>query len=140
MTMVDRARQGRRNRTAGLNWNRACVLYLRNWWPSAERQLREHRSDLDGIGDIGIETTIEPWAQLWKKMAQAESDAHARGLDVWCVWKKRNREPGERGDGATDPARAAVIFEARVIFPQLARLEWLESQLLAADKREAGKK
>lgn len=122
--MLDKSRQGTRNRTAGNTWNRGCVVYLRRWWQTAERQLHSHRSDVGGIGDLAIECTIEPWAQIWKKLRQAEDDA--QGLP-FMVWKKHNRAPGDVGEG--DPGEAAVVFRARVIFPLLHRLEELEKAL-----------
>jgi hypothetical protein len=129
MTQVaDKVRQGKRNRTAGLNWNRACVVFLRTiGWPAAERQLFEHRSDIGGIGDIAVETTIEPWSQIWVKMAQAEGDARRRGLDAWCVWKKHNRRDDGKELGAVNPGKALVIFPAEIIWPLLFRLEQLEA-------------
>ena len=71
------SRAATRNRTAGHNWNRAAVLYLRQWWPTAERQLHAGRGDIGGIGDLVVECTIEPWAQIWKKLRQAENDTSA---------------------------------------------------------------
>ena len=124
--MLDKSRQGTRNRAAGNTWNRACVIYLRRWWPTAERQLHSHRSDVGGIGDLAIECTIEPWAQIWKKLRQAEADS---GGLPFMVWKKHNRAPSDPGDsnrGEADPGEAAVVFRARTIFPLLARLEQLE--------------
>ena len=128
------SRAATRNRTAGHNWNRAAVLYLRQWWPAAERQLHAGRGDIGGIGNLVVECTIEPWAQIWKKLRQAEHDAQAEDDWKWepgrpaavpfCVWKKPNRGAGE--PAGADPGQAAVIFRASVIFPLLARLEQLE--------------
>ena len=124
------SRAATRNRTAGHNWNRAAVLYLRQWWPTAERQLHAGRGDIGGIGDLVVECTIEPWAQIWKKLRQAESDADHENRSAlvpplpFCVWKKPNRGAGEPADA--DPGQAAVIFRASVIFPLLARLAELE--------------
>jgi hypothetical protein len=125
VTVIDKARQGTRNRTAGLGFNRGTVIFLRPWWPAAERQLHAHRSDIAGIGDLAVETTIEPWAQIWKKMRQAQADAERRGVGIYCVVKKHNRAPGD--PGSADPGEAAAVFRAKVIFPALARLQWLET-------------
>lgn len=128
MNGLDKARQGTRNRSAGNNWNRACVTYLRRWWPGSERQLHAGRNDIAGIGDIAIEATIEPWQQLWKKMFQSQLDARARKIDLWCVWKKHNRMDDGEGLGPQDPGKGAVIFLAEVIFPVLAEYEILQSR------------
>jgi hypothetical protein len=76
--VVDKARQGTRNRTAGLAWMQAGVRYLRTWWPSAERQLHAGRADIAGVGDLMVEMTTEPWAKLWVKLDQAERDMQSR--------------------------------------------------------------
>jgi hypothetical protein len=134
--VVDKARQGTRNRTAGLAWMQAGVRYLRTWWPSAERQLHAGRADIAGVGDLMVEMTTEPWAKLWVKLDQAERDAAPIGAVIvprpapipFCVWKKHNRRDDGVGLGPVDPGEGAVIFRARVIFPLLARLEELERE------------
>jgi hypothetical protein len=140
---VDKARQGTRNRTAGLAWMQAGVRYLRTWWPSAERQLHAGRADVAGVGDIAIEMTTEPWAKLWTKLEQAERDSLRPDLlgghgIPFCVWKKHNRRDDGVGLGPVDPGEGAVIFRARVIFPLLARLEQLERELDTATEMLAG--
>jgi hypothetical protein len=142
---VDKARQGTRNRTAGLAWMQAGVRYLRTWWPSAERQLHAGRADIAGVGDLMVEMTTEPWAKLWVKLDQAERDAQRDVLPAgtwvtlpFCVWKKHNRRDDGVGLGPVDPGEGAVIFRARVIFPLLARLEQLERELDTATEMLAG--
>jgi hypothetical protein len=153
--VVDKARQGTRNRTAGLAWMQAGVRYLRTWWPSAERQLHAGRADIAGVGDLMVEMTTEPWAKLWVKLDQAERDAttlvpptrpgivgsvqHAAWTMPFCVWKKHNRRDDGVGLGPVDPGEGAVIFRARVIFPLLARLEELEqyaAEMMQAQQME----
>jgi hypothetical protein len=146
-TVVDKARQGTRNRTAGLAWMQAGVRYLRTWWPSAERQLHAGRADIAGVGDLMVEMTTEPWAKLWVKLDQAERDAVAETIGAagpehavpFCVWKKHNRRDDGVGLGPVDPGEGAVIFRARVIFPLLARLEELEqyaAEMMQAQQME----
>jgi hypothetical protein len=146
---VDKARQGTRNRTAGLAWMQAGVRYLRTWWPSAERQLHAGRADIAGVGDLMVEMTTEPWAKLWVKLDQAERDANGPAISApgqpvyyaavpFCVWKKHNRRDDGVGLGPVDPGEGAVIFRARVIFPLLARLEQLERELDTATEMLAG--
>jgi hypothetical protein len=141
--VVDKARQGTRNRTAGLAWMQAGVRYLRTWWPSAERQLHERRADVAGVGDLVIEMTTEPWVKIWAKLDQAQRDAvllSPQPADPLphCVWKKHNRRDDGVGLGPVDPGEGAVIFRARVIFPLLARLEELERRELAAESGPVG--
>ena len=121
-TVRNRSAEGKRNRGAGLRWNRECVVFLRNWWPSAERELNFHSNDITGIGDIAVETTIEPWQQIWKKVAQARHDARRRGLDFYCVWKKHNREAGA-APGSAGPGSGAILIPAEVFWPMWAELE-----------------
>jgi hypothetical protein len=102
---------------AGRDW-----LAYERIWPHAEIQHRNGRGDLTGTGGLLIEMTTEPWERLngprsvtgprASKMVQAERDAQARGLGLFCVWKRGRGQPAED---------TPVVFRAGVIFPVLAR-------------------
>jgi hypothetical protein len=114
---------GRANRRDGKDWQLDCAEYLRTGpWPNASYEVRNGASDILGTGDLAIEATREGWEMMVTKLAQAERDAKARGLSDFCVWKRRR--------GTTDPSRGFVVFEARIVFPLMGRLQQLETLLL----------
>ena len=117
--------------TAGNLWMAACERYLVKIWPHVGRQRQPGRNDFTGTWDLGVEATIVPWSKIWIKLRQAERDAKVRGLDLACVWKKHNRDEGDRG--AVDPGEGAVIMRASAFFPLVQRLEKLEALSLQAD-------
>jgi hypothetical protein len=123
---------GRANRRNGKSWQLDGAEYLRaeGLWPNASYEVRNGVSDILGTGDLAIEATLEEWKMMVTKLAQAEHDAKARGLSDFCVWKRRR--------GTTDPARGFVIFEARIVFPLIARLQEFERQPTAADEYDRG--
>jgi len=123
-TMRSPQQIGRANRRIGKSWqlDAAECLRVRGWWPNASYEVRNNISDILGTGDLAIETTTEKWEMLVTKLAQAERDAKQRGLTDFCVWKRRR--------GTTDPSRGFVVFEARIVFPLLARLQELERVLM----------
>ena len=126
MPDIDRQQMGRRYKRSGENWRQACAGWLNdNGWPGAGTQTRKGRSDLTGTWDLAVECTITAWDKIWIKMAQAANDARARGLEDYCVWKKRN--------GATDPGLGVVLMPAHRFFRLVMRLEKLEARALEED-------
>jgi hypothetical protein len=107
---------GASNRRAGKAWQLACAATLRALgYPSAAYEIRNGASDIIGTGDVGVECTVTTWDKIWIKLDQAGRDAARRGLDTYCVWKKRA--------GATDPGEGAIVIPARLFWPRVADLE-----------------
>lgn len=86
-------RRGREAMSEGAAWLRA------NGAPHADKTSRHHASDFTGIGDLAVEMTVSPWDEIGRKAEQARADAEARGIDNWCVWKKRKAAAGESRHG-----------------------------------------
>jgi hypothetical protein len=107
---------GRLNHRAGKAWQMACAQWLRDHpYPNAAYEIRDGSSDIIGTGDIAVECTKTGWDQIWAKLRQADRDGHARGLDLACVWKKRN--------GMTSPGSGAVLMYAEQFWPLMADLD-----------------
>jgi hypothetical protein len=121
---------GRANRGNGKRWqlDAADCLRIHGWWPNASYQVLNNASDITGTGDLAIEATLERWEMIATKLEQAERDAVKRGLTDFCVWKRRRYDPKDRS--TADTARSFVIFEARIVFPMIARLQELERVLM----------
>jgi len=105
---------------------RALVAQLREegYWPHASIETRNRSNDIFGIGDIGLEATIEPWSEIDRKVRQAKADAAGRGVDWWSVIKRRR--------GARSPLDGYAITEARVLVQLLVRVQQLEAEAEAA--------
>ena len=116
------AQIGRANRRAGKDWQLACSAWLReHGFPNAAYEIRNGQSDIIGTWDVATECTLADWSKAWIKLAQAEADAGRRGLDLWCVWKKRQRNQGDRG--AADPGQGMIMMPAHLFWPLMADLE-----------------
>lgn len=112
---------GKANRRAGATNQAAFAAWLReNVWPYAEMQHRNGVGDITATWDINVETTLAGWDQIWIKLEQSAHDARQRGLDLYCVVKKRQ--------GKQDPGESAVLMPAKLFFPLLATLEKLQRQ------------
>jgi len=107
---------GSANRRAGKAWQLACANWLRgHGFPHAEYIVRNGSSDISGTWDIAVEATVTTWDKIWIKLDQAARDGRNRGLDIWCVWRKRT--------GATDPGEGAIVMPARLFWPLMADLD-----------------
>jgi hypothetical protein len=107
---------GRLNRRAGKAWQMACAQWLRDHhYPNAAYEIRDGSSDIIGTGDMAVECTKTGWDQIWAKLRQAERDGTARGLDLSCVWKKRN--------GATSAGEGVVLMRAEKFWGLMADLD-----------------
>jgi hypothetical protein len=107
---------GRSNRRSGKAWQLACAAKLRTLsYPNAAYEIRNGASDILGTGDVAVECTVTTWEKIWIKLDQARRDGQRRGLDIYCVWKKRN--------GTTDPGDGAIVMPAGLFWPLMADLE-----------------
>lgn len=108
---------GASNRRAGKVWQLACASWLRLSTPfrHAAYEVRNGSSDIIGTWDVAVEATVTTWDKIWIKLDQAERDAANRGLDIWCVWKKRT--------GKSDPGEGAIVMPAKIFWPLVADLE-----------------
>lgn len=124
-----RSAAGRSARSRGLAFQKLLALELRTpaLWPAASVESEHRKHDIFGIGDLGLEATVEPWSEIDRKVKQARSDAAGRGIDRWAVIKKR------RGTGS--PLAGYAVTEARVFVEMARRLEQLEAA--AADAQQA---
>jgi hypothetical protein len=118
----------RYNDRAGLQWQAAAAQWLRNQgiYPHAESTGRWGERDLTGTGDVSVECTVEVWANISTKTADAE--LHARVSEPrlpWpVVWKRR-----QKGKAAgEDIGRSYVVMEARNFWSMVRRLEDLEAR------------
>jgi hypothetical protein len=98
MITDERRAAGRSANRRGLDWQRDAALKLREagLYPHADSLASRGRpgaGDVDHVGDRIIECTIEPWAELAAKLAQARADARTSGVDQWAVWKRTPRQP-----------------------------------------------
>jgi hypothetical protein len=119
---------GANNKRAGKAWELACADWLRrHGFPNASREVRNGRSDILGIGDMALETTITTWRMIWQKLGQAERDAKTRDLTDFCVWRKHTKiidpDTGKTIPGVADPGEGAVIMPARIFWPLMADLD-----------------
>jgi hypothetical protein len=124
-----RSQAGRSARSRGLAFQRTLALELRapDLWPAASVESEHRKHDIFGIGDLGLEATVEPWSEIDRKVKQARADAKSRGVSRWAVIKKRR--------GSASPLDGYAVTEAR-IFVRMARLiEQLEAA--AADAQQA---
>lgn len=112
----------------------ACERFLKSVWPHVGRQRTTHAGDFTGTWDLNVEATIVPWDKIWIKLRQSEGDAAARGLELFCVWKKRNRREDHQGNRPVDAGEGAVVMLARQFFPLVARLEELERRETDAEQ------
>ena len=130
--------RGRSNNLLGKRWMTACVLALRTGgWPNAEIITSNHRSDITGAGDIGIECKDEQdWRNLAAHIGQASRDAEARDLPTYVVWRKRR--------GKADAMEGYCVMRARDFWAERQRMEELEqieleySNLLERMRAQAG--
>ena len=107
---------GRANRRAGKDAQLAGAAKARTLgYPNAAYEVRNGSSDIIGTGDLAIEVTTTGWDKIWIKLDQAARDAKRRGLDAYCVWKKRN--------GKTDMGEGAIIIPAKLFLPMMADLD-----------------
>jgi hypothetical protein len=132
--MTQTAGSGRYNDRAGRAWETACARALTDsgHFPSAAPMPRGTPGDLSGTWDVSVECTVSPWSKMWQKMGQASHAAAFRGLPYWCVWRKRNQEPGLLG--STDPMDGAVLTSPRVWWHVVARLEAYERAEMDAER------
>ena len=125
--MSQTAGSGRYNHRAGREWEAAWARSLQaNGFPSAAQLPRGTPADLSGTWDVSVECTVSPWRAMWVKLQQAATAATEQGLSYWCVWRKRNAEPGMTG--STDPMNGAILTSPRVWWAMVARLERYEQQ------------
>jgi hypothetical protein len=124
---------GRYNDRAGRSWEAACAAALNQTghFPSAAPLPRGTPGDLSGTWDVSVECTVSPWRAMWVKLRQSQAAADTRGLPFWCVWRKRNAEPGM--GGSVDPMDGAILTSPRVWWNMVARLESYEHAELAAE-------
>jgi hypothetical protein len=107
---------GASNRRNGKHAQLDAAAWLRDHgYPHAAYEIRNGVSDILGTWDVGVEVTLTTWDKIWIKLDQAERDARRRGLDIWCVWKKRR--------GKTDPGEGAIVMPAKVFWPLMSDLE-----------------
>jgi len=107
---------GASNRRNGKHAQLEAAAWLReHGYPHAAYEVRNGVSDILGTWDVGVEVTLTTWDKIWIKLDQAERDARRRGLDIWCVWKKRR--------GKTDPGEGAIVMPAKVFWPLMSDLE-----------------
>jgi hypothetical protein len=100
-------------------------LRAEGYWPHASIETRHRHHDIFGIGDVGLEVTIEAWSEIDRKVRQAKADAASRGVDWWSVIKRRR--------GARTPLDGYAITEARVLVQLLCRVQQLEAGAEAAE-------
>jgi hypothetical protein len=111
---------GASNRRSGKNLQLDCAAWLReHGFRHASYEIRNGSSDILGTWDVAVEVTLTTWDKIWIKLDQAERDARARGLEIWCVWKKRR--------GRSDPGEGAIVMPAKVFWPLMADLEAYQS-------------
>ncbi len=117
-----RSKAGASNRSRGHAFMRLLVTQLREqgYWPNASIETRHRSHDIFGIGDVGLEVTIEAWSEIDRKVRQAKADAAARGVEWWSVIKRRR--------GARTPLDGYAVTEARVFVALLCRLQKLEAE------------
>jgi len=107
---------GASNRRNGKHAQLDAAAWLRDHgYPHAAYEVRNGSSDIIGTWDVAVEVTLTTWDKIWIKLDQAERDAKRRGLDIWCVWKKRR--------GKADPGEGAIVMPAKVFWPLMADLE-----------------
>lgn len=87
-------------------------------WPNASIERSHRRHDIFGVGDVGLEATIEAWSEIDRKVKQARADAAERGIARWAVIKKRR--------GSASPLAGYAVTEARVFIEMARELERLE--------------
>lgn len=126
----------------GADRGRRAMPQVRDWVrergaPHAEVARRNHASDLTGVGDLAIEITVEPFARLAKKMAQAADDAAGRGLEFYGVLKKRVASPGEPAKTVADWWWVEPFGLRWELHQRMSRLE-AENLLLKKIIREGG--
>lgn len=126
--MAQRSRQelGRSSRHRGKANQMKLAAWLRQFYPSAAYEIRNHRGDVTGTGSLSVEATLAGWQEIAAKMDQSQDDAAERGLTRYCLVKHRY--------GESDEGESWVITRAKVFFPMAARLDELEI-LEAAVKR-----
>ena len=107
---------GRSNRRTGKDAQLGGAAWLRgNGYPNAAYEVRNGASDIIGTGDVAVEVTVTTWDKIWIKLDQAARDATRRGLDVYCVWKKRS--------GKTDMGEGVIVIPAKLFWPLMADLD-----------------
>jgi hypothetical protein len=116
--------RGLSNRRRGIAYMKMVAEYLRasGWWPYASLENRTGSHDIFGVGDLGLEVTLDSWDQIAVKMIQAKRDAASRGLWRWAVIKRKA--------GQGNPANHYAVTEAGVFL----RMAWelQQAELIAA--------
>lgn len=117
-----RSKAGTSARARGYDFMRKLVDQLRadGYWPNASIETRNRSHDIFGVGDVGLEVTIEAWSEIDRKVRQAKADAAERGVTVWTVVKRRR--------GAATPLDGYAVTEARVFAYMARRLQQLEAE------------
>ena len=116
-------------RVGGLHWQRSCAVWLKeHGWPLAASSNRG--ADMVA-GPVAVEATITRWDQTWVKLGQAAFQAVAAEVPYGAVWRRRNREPGQRG--ATDPGLGAVVMQADRFWALVAAYEDAEARAAQAE-------